>query len=32
VRLSTEDLEQLDRASKPAWGYPYEFIGAREPW
>ncbi len=32
VKLTPEDLEALDDASKPDWGYPYAFIGAREPW
>ncbi len=32
VRLTPDDLAALDRVSQPAWGYPYAFIGAREPW
>jgi aryl-alcohol dehydrogenase-like predicted oxidoreductase len=32
VTLSPEELAALDAASQPAWGYPYAFIGAREPW
>jgi aryl-alcohol dehydrogenase-like predicted oxidoreductase len=32
VRLEPVDIQQLDEASKPDWGYPYSFIGAREPW
>jgi len=32
VQLAPEDLAELDRASAPDWGYPYSFIGAREPW
>ncbi len=32
VRLSPEEVSALDRASEPAWGYPYSFIGSREPW
>jgi aryl-alcohol dehydrogenase-like predicted oxidoreductase len=32
VRLSPEELAALDQASEPAWGYPYAFIGTREPW
>jgi aryl-alcohol dehydrogenase-like predicted oxidoreductase len=32
VKLDASDVKALDDASKPAWGYPYEFIGAREPW
>ena len=32
VKLSAQDLKELDEVSAPAWGYPYNFIGAREPW
>lgn len=32
LRLSLEEVAALDRASQPAWGYPYSFIGTREPW
>jgi aryl-alcohol dehydrogenase-like predicted oxidoreductase len=32
VKLAPEDVKELDDASKPDWGYPYNFIGAREPW
>lgn len=32
IRLEPHDLKILDDASKPDWGYPYAFIGAREPW
>jgi len=32
VKLTPEDRKELDAASKPAWGYPYEFIGGREAW
>jgi aryl-alcohol dehydrogenase-like predicted oxidoreductase len=32
VRLAPEDVAELDQVSAPAWGYPYSFIGAREPW
>jgi aryl-alcohol dehydrogenase-like predicted oxidoreductase len=32
VQLSAEEIAALDRVSQPAWGYPYAFIGAREPW
>ena len=32
VKLTADDLSQLDEVSKPAWGYPYNFIGGREPW
>ena len=27
-----EDVSELEKVSAPAWGYPYTFIGAREPW
>ncbi len=32
VKLRPEDVLALDRVSEPAWGYPYAFIGVREPW
>lgn len=32
LKLTPEDLAQLDDASKPDWGYPYSFIGLRERW
>lgn len=32
IKLSHEDIKELDDASKPDWGYPYAFIGARGPW
>jgi aryl-alcohol dehydrogenase-like predicted oxidoreductase len=32
VQLASEDLTELDEASRPDWGYPYSFIGMREPW
>jgi aryl-alcohol dehydrogenase-like predicted oxidoreductase len=32
VKLSADDLKQLDEVSKPNWGYPYSFIASREPW
>lgn len=32
VKLSAEDIKALDDASKPAWGYPYEFIARLQPW
>jgi len=32
VRLAAEDVKALDEVSQPAWGYPYNFIGSREPW
>jgi len=32
VKLTPAELATLDAASTPAWGYPYDFIGVREPW
>jgi aryl-alcohol dehydrogenase-like predicted oxidoreductase len=32
LKLSTEELARLDDVSRPAFGYPYDFIGARQPW
>jgi aryl-alcohol dehydrogenase-like predicted oxidoreductase len=32
VKLSPRHLQTLDEISAPTWGYPYEFIAAREPW
>ena len=32
VHLSADELHRLDEASRPDWGYPYSFIGIREPW
>ena len=32
VKLTSEDVKELDTVSAPAWGYPYGFIGGREPW
>lgn len=32
VKLSPEDVAELDRVSAPEWGYPQSFIGSREPW
>lgn len=32
VKLDAADVKELDEASKPDWGYPYSFIGMREPW
>ncbi len=32
VKLAPEDIQELDAASRPDWGYPYSFIGQREPW
>lgn len=32
VSLSADDVRALDEVSMPEWGYPYDFIGMREPW
>jgi aryl-alcohol dehydrogenase-like predicted oxidoreductase len=32
LTLTPEELASLDQISAPDWGYPYEFIGRREPW
>ena len=32
LKLSAEQLTKLDKASEPAWGYPYDFIAYREAW
>jgi len=32
VKLTADDLRELEEVSRPAWGYPYNFIGGREPW
>ena len=32
VKLSPEDVQELDDASCPAWDYPYDFIGRQQPW
>lgn len=32
VHLRADELQRLDEASRPDWGYPYSFIGMREPW
>jgi aryl-alcohol dehydrogenase-like predicted oxidoreductase len=32
VKLSAEDVKELDDASKPAWEYPYDFIGRQQAW
>lgn len=32
VKLTAGDVKALDDVSAPDWGYPYGFIGAREPW
>lgn len=32
LKLSAEEMARLDDVSKPAWGYPYDFIGGRQEW
>jgi aryl-alcohol dehydrogenase-like predicted oxidoreductase len=32
VALDDADLQALGSISEPEWGYPYDFIKAREPW
>jgi aryl-alcohol dehydrogenase-like predicted oxidoreductase len=32
VKLTPEEVRSLDAVSRPDWGYPYSFIGMREPW
>ncbi len=32
LRLSPEEVAELDQVSAPDWGYPHSFIGMREPW
>ena len=32
LKLTETDLRLLDQVSTPQWGYPYSFIGGREPW
>lgn len=32
VKLSREEIAELDAASAPRWGYPYDFIAMREAW
>jgi aryl-alcohol dehydrogenase-like predicted oxidoreductase len=32
VKLSPEDVKELDAASSLAWGYPYDFIARMQPW
>ena len=32
VKLSSDDVQSLDKLSKPDWGYPYGFIGRNQPW
>jgi len=32
VKLTADDVAELDSASTPAWEYPYEFIGRLQAW
>lgn len=32
LKLTPAQLGTLDKASEPAWGYPYDFISMRERW
>ena len=32
VKLTSKDVEELDQASQPDWGYPYSFIRRMEAW
>ncbi|MBI4955827.1 MAG: aldo/keto reductase [Myxococcales bacterium] len=32
VKLAPEEVQELDKVSKPDWGYPYGFIGRMQPW
>jgi aryl-alcohol dehydrogenase-like predicted oxidoreductase len=32
VKLTEADVKELDEVSKPAWGYPYDFIARMEAW
>jgi aryl-alcohol dehydrogenase-like predicted oxidoreductase len=32
VKLSPEDIKELDAASRPDWGYPQAFIEGIQPW
>lgn len=32
ISLSDEEMARLDDVSRPAWGYPYEFIASRQRW
>jgi aryl-alcohol dehydrogenase-like predicted oxidoreductase len=32
LALAPEEMAELDALSDPEWGYPYTFIGRREPW
>ncbi len=32
LKLSPEEMQRLDDVSRPAFGYPYDFIGGRQEW
>jgi aryl-alcohol dehydrogenase-like predicted oxidoreductase len=32
VKLTEDDVKELDAASTPSWEYPYDFIGRQQPW
>ena len=32
VTLSPDQVRRLEQVSRPRFGYPYDFIGLREPW
>jgi aryl-alcohol dehydrogenase-like predicted oxidoreductase len=32
VKLSSDEVKELDDASAPGWEYPYDFIGRQQPW
>jgi aryl-alcohol dehydrogenase-like predicted oxidoreductase len=32
LKLTQAEIQRLDEVSKPSWGYPYDFIGGRQPW
>lgn len=32
VKLTAEDMKELDEASAPDWAYPYAFIARMQPW
>jgi aryl-alcohol dehydrogenase-like predicted oxidoreductase len=32
VKLTPEDVKELDDASAPNWEYPYDFIGRQQAW
>jgi aryl-alcohol dehydrogenase-like predicted oxidoreductase len=32
LRLTAEEMSELDKVSTPDWGYPYSFIAMREAW